>query len=134
MNHPSFGNSPEDYLRVAINQNNKSEGDWIMCITKSGLDRRVKAIKEYKSIKKDADKNLKPLEADVKIFMNETGQTEFIGYGYSISYKEQEREDVVKEKVLEFLSNPKIKQVIEDEKIDTSVLFKTTIIRPLRIN
>lgn len=105
-----------------------------MCITKSGLDRRVKAIKEYKSIKKDADKNLKPLEADVKIFMNETGQTEFIGYGYSISYKEQEREDVVKEKVLEFLSNPKIKQVIEDEKIDTSVLFKTTIIRPLRIN
>mgnify|MGYP006865397798 CR=1 FL=1 len=105
-----------------------------MCITREVLDRRVKAIKEYKSIKKDADKNLKPLEADVKIFMNETGQTEFIGYGYSISYKEQEREDVVKEKVLEFLSNPKIKKVIEDEKIDTSVLFKTTIIRPLRIN
>lgn len=105
-----------------------------MCITQEVLDRRVKAIKEYKSIKKDADKNLKPLEADVKIFMNETGQTEFIGYGYSISYKEQEREDVVKEKVLEFLSNPKIKKVIEDEKIDTSVLFKTTITRPLRIN
>lgn len=44
------------------------------------------------------------------------------------------REDVVKEKVLEFLSNPKIKKVIEDEKNDTLVLFKTTITRPLRIN
>ena len=98
-----------------------------MCITREVLDRRVKAIKEYKSIKKDADKNLKPLEADVKIFMDETGQTEFIGYGYSISYKEQEQ-------VLAFLNHPKIKQVIEDENIDTSVLFSKTIIRPLRIS
>jgi len=105
-----------------------------MCISREVLDKKVKAIKEYKSIKKDAEKNLKPLEADVKIFMDETGQTEFIGYGYSISYKEQEKENVVKEKVLEFLSNPKIKKVIEDENIDTSVLFSKTIVRPLRIN
>lgn len=105
-----------------------------MCITREVLDKRVKEIKELKSIKKDADKNLKPLEADVKDFMDETGQTEYIGYGYSISYKEQEKETVIKEKVLEFLSNPKISKVIEDENIDTSILFKTSIVRPLKIN
>lgn len=105
----------------------------IMCISRETLDNRIKEIKEYKAIKKDADKNLKPLEEDVKEYMNETGQTEFIGYGYSISYKEQERETVIKEKVLELLENPQIKKVISDEKIDISQLFKTTIVRPLNI-
>ena len=105
-----------------------------MCITTEVLNKRVETIKEYKSIKKDAEKNLKPLEQDVKDYMEETNQTEYIGYGYSISYKEQEKETVVKEKVLELLNNPAIKKVIESEKIDTSELFKTTIVRPLRIN
>lgn len=105
-----------------------------MCMTISELDKKVAVIREYKSIKKDAEKNLKPLEQEVKEYMEETNQTAYIGYGYSISYKEQTREDVIKEKVLELLSNPKISKVIEDEKIDTSVLFKTTIIRPLKIN
>lgn len=105
-----------------------------MCMTISELDKKVAVIREYKSIKKDAETNLKPLEQEVKEYMEETNQTKYIGYGYSISYKEQTREDVIKEKVLELLSNPKISKVIEDEKIDTSVLFKTTIIRPLKIN
>lgn len=105
-----------------------------MYMTTADLDKKVTAIREYKSIKKDAEANLKPLEQEVKEYMEETNQTKYIGYGYSISYKEQTREDVVKEKVLEFLSNPKISKVIEDEKIDTSVLFKITIIRPLKIS
>ncbi len=105
-----------------------------MCISKAELDKKVTVIREYKSIKKDADANLKPLEQDVKEFMEENNQTKYIGYGYTISYKEQEKETVVKEKVLELLGNPKIKKVIEDENIDTSVLFKTTIIRPLKIS
>lgn len=104
-----------------------------MCISVKELDGRIKEIKEYKSIKKEADKHLKPLEADVKEYMNAIGQVEFIGYGYSISYKEQEKETAVKEKVLEFLENPHIKKIIEDEKIDISELFKTTIVRPLNI-
>lgn len=104
-----------------------------MCMTISELDQKVATIREYKSIKKDADANLKPLEQEVKEYMQETDQTKYIGYGYSISYKEQTREDVIKEKVIELLSNPKIRKVIEDEKIDTSVLFKTTVIRPLKI-
>ena len=102
-----------------------------MCMTISELDKKVAVIREYKSIKKDAETNLKPLEQEVKEYMEETNQIKYIGYGYSISYKEQTREDVIKEKVLELLSNPKISKVIEDEKIDTSVLFKTTIISPL---
>ena len=105
-----------------------------MCMTISELDKKVAVIREYKSIKKDAETNLKPLEQEVKEYMEETNQIKYIGYGYSISYKEQTREDVIKEKVLELLSNPKISKVIEDEEIDTSVLFKTTIIRPLKIN
>lgn len=105
-----------------------------MCITRNELDENIVAIREYKSIKKDADKNLKPLEQEVKEFMLENNQTKYIGYGYSISYKEQMREDVIKEKVLELLQHPKISKVIEDENIDTSVLFKTTIIRPLKIS
>lgn len=105
-----------------------------MCMTKSELEKRIKTIKEFKSIKKDAEKNLKPLEQDVKEYMEETNQTEYVGYGYSISYKEQEKETVVKEKVLELLNNPAIKKVIKSEKIDTSELFKITIVKPLRIN
>lgn len=105
-----------------------------MCISKAELDKKVATIREYKSIKKDAETNLKPLEQEVKEYMEETNQSSYIGYGYSISYKEQEKETVVKEKVLELLSNPKISKIIEDEKIDTSVLFKTTIIRPLKIS
>ena len=105
-----------------------------MCMTVADLDKKVAVIREYKSIKKDAETNLKPLEQEVKEYMEETNQTKYIGYGYSISYKEQTREDVIKEKVLELLSNPKISKVIEDEKIDTSVLFKTTVIRPLKIS
>lgn len=105
-----------------------------MCISKAELDKKVATIREYKSIKKDAETNLKPLEQEVKEYMEETNQSSYIGYGYSISYKEQEKETVVKEKVLELLRNPKISKVIEDENIDTSVLFKTTIIRPLKIS
>lgn len=105
-----------------------------MCIKNNKeLDESVKTIKEYKAIMKDAEKNLKPLESDVKEYMNETNQTEYIGYGYSISYKEQTRESVVKEKVLELLQNPRIKEVIKDENIDISQLFKTSIVRPLNI-
>ena len=105
-----------------------------MCITKNELDEKIPVIREYKSIKKDADKNLKPLEQEVKEFMIENNQTNYIGYGYSISYKEQTREDVIKEKLLEFLEHPSISKIIKDEKIDISALFKTTIIRPLKIN
>lgn len=105
-----------------------------MCISQEVLNQKIATIREYKSIKKDAEANLKPLEQEVKEFMEETNQTSYIGYGYSISYKEQEKETVVKEKVLELLNNPKISKVIEDEKINTSVLFKTTIIRPLKIS
>ena len=105
-----------------------------MCMTIPELDKKVAVIREYKSIKKDAEIILKPLEQEVREFMEETNQTKYIGYGYSISYKEQTREDAIKEKVLEFLSNPKISKVIEDENIDTTVLFKTTIIRPLKIS
>lgn len=105
-----------------------------MCISQADLDKKVTAIREYKSIKKDAETNLKPLEQEVKEYMEETNQTSYIGYGYTISYKEQEKETVIKEKVLELLNNPKISKVIEDEKIDTSVLFKTTTIRPLKIS
>lgn len=102
--------------------------------TTEELDKRIKSIKEIKSIKKDAEKNLKPLEQDVKDYMEETNQTEFIGYGYSISYKGCEKEVAIKEKVLELLDNPSIKKVIEAEKIDTSELFKTTFVKTLRIN
>ena len=102
--------------------------------TTEELSKRVKTIKEYKSIRKDADKNLKPLEQDVKDYMERTNQTEYIGYGYSISYKGCEKEIVIKEKVLELLDNPSIKKVIESEKIDTSELFKTTIVKTLRVN
>jgi len=105
-----------------------------MCISVKELDKKVVSIREYKSIKKDADANLKPLEREVKDFMEENGQTKYIGYGYSISYEEQKRESVIKEKVLELLDNPRIKAVIAEENIDTSGLFKTAVVRPLRIS
>ena len=105
-----------------------------MCINVEELNKNVVTIKNYKSIKKKADEKLKPLEQTVKDFMDETGQTKYNGYGYSISYEEMERETAIKEKVLEFLNIPKIRAVVDAENIDTSVLFKTTVVRPLRIS
>ncbi len=105
-----------------------------MCINVEELNKNVVTIKNYKSIKKKADEKLKPLEQTVKDFMDETGQTKYIGYGYSISYEEMERETAIKEKVLEFLNIPQIRAVVDTEGIDTSVLFKTTVVRPLRIS
>ena len=105
-----------------------------MCVNVEELNKNVVTIKNYKSIKKKADEKLKPLEQTVKDFMDETGQTKYIGYGYSISYEEMERETAVKEKVLEFLNIPKIRAVVDAENIDTSALFKTTVVRPLRIS
>lgn len=105
-----------------------------MCINQMELDQRITTIKEYKSIKKDAEAHLKPLEQEVKEWMEENNQTKYIGYGYSISYKEEEKETVVKEKLLEFLELPSIKAAIEQEEFDTSALFSTTVAKPLRIN
>lgn len=103
-------------------------------MTKNDLSKKIATIKEYKSIKKDAEENLKPLEQEVKAYMEENELTKFIGYGYSISYEEQERETVIKEKVLALINNPKIQEVIKSENIEISELFKTTIVRPLKIN
>ena len=103
-------------------------------MTKNDLSKKIATIKEYKSIKKDAEENLKPLEQEVKAYMEENELTKFIGYGYSISYEEQERETVIKEKVLALINNPKIQEVIKSENIEVSELFKTTIVRPLKIN
>lgn len=105
-----------------------------MCISEERLNKTIVAIREFKSIKKDAEINLKPLEQEVKDYMEETNQTSYIGYGYSISYKEQIREDLIKDKVLELINNPRIMKAIEDENIDISVLFKKTVIRPLKIS
>ena len=105
-----------------------------MCISREDLDSRVKGIREYKSIKKDAESNLKPLENDVKEYMHETNQTELVGYGFSISYKEEEKDSSVKEKVLELLNHPIIKEVIKRENIDTSLLFNRSVYPVLRIS
>ena len=43
-----------------------------MCISKAELDKKVAVIREYKSIEKDAKANYKPLEQEVKEFMEET--------------------------------------------------------------
>lgn len=83
-------------------KSNKEERTKSMCISKQELDKKVATIREYKSIKKDAETNLKPLEQEVKEYMEETNQTKYIGYGYSISYKEQTREDVVKKRFWSF--------------------------------
>ena len=105
-----------------------------MCISREELDSRVEGIREYKSLKKDAEANLKSLEADVKEYMYETNQSKLIGYGFTISYKEQEKETVVKEKVIELLNNPVIKEVIKKESIDISKLFNKTTYPVLRIS
>ena len=46
-----------------------------MCISEEKLNKTIVAIREFKSIKKDAETNLKPLEQEVKEFMEETNQT-----------------------------------------------------------
>ena len=62
-----------------------------MCISRKELDDKIEQIKEYKSIKKDADKNLKPLEADVKEYLDENGQVENNSYLSLIHISEHTR-------------------------------------------
>ena len=99
MNHPSFGNSPEDYLRVAINQNNKSEGDWIMCITKSELESKVQELRSLKAMKEELENELKAVELEIISYMTEKEIDTEITDTAKITYKPQSRTTIDKDKL-----------------------------------
>lgn len=116
-----------------------------MCVTVEEMNKTMQAIQEWKRVKEEADTNIKPLNEKVIEFLQETKECEtvdkkgkpilkYIGTVHKASYSIQEKETPVKEKVIEFLNLPIIKEVIEREKIDTSKLFSKSVYPVLRIN
>ena len=115
-----------------------------MCMTVQEMNEAMRKVQEWKIMKKGAEDNIEKLNAEVTEFLLETEECvavdkkgrpirRFTGTLFTATLSVQERETVVKEKLLEFLDIPEIGKVITDNDIDTSVLFKTIDARVLRI-
>lgn len=75
-----------------------------MCMNKTELEATVNEIRRYKLIIEEAQNIQKSLEANVIQYLTENGLTEEITETAKITYKEQSRENLVRDKVKELLS------------------------------
>lgn len=76
-----------------------------MCMTKKELEAKVEEIRKYKALVEEASNIQKALEAEVISYMNENGLTEEITDSAKITYKEQDRRTLNKEKLEERFGN-----------------------------
>lgn len=124
MNHPSFGNSPEDYLRVASNQNNVRKGEIeIMCCTTEEMNKTMETIQEWKRIKEEAENNISKLNLKAIEYLTENEEEckttnkkgkeilQYIGNICKATLSEMERETVDKEEVKKLLSKEDYQKV-----------------------
>jgi hypothetical protein len=124
VNHPSFGNSPEDYLRVASNQNNVRKGEIeIMCCTTEEMNKTMETIQEWKRIKEEAENNISKLNLKAIEYLTENEEEckttnkkgkeilQYIGNICKATLSEMERETVDKEEVKKLLSKEDYQKV-----------------------
>lgn len=115
-----------------------------MCMTVNEMNETMQKIQEWKIMKKGVEASIDELNAEAIEFLMETEECaavdkkgrpirRFTGTLFTATLSVQERETAVKEKVLEFLAIPEIRKVVDDNDIDTSVLFSTSSARVLRI-
>ena len=76
-----------------------------MCITKLELEKKVEEIRKYKAMAEEASNIQKALEAEVIAYMNENSLTEEFTDSAKITFKEQIRTTLDKDKLTEILGN-----------------------------
>lgn len=124
MSRPSIGNSPEDYLRVASNQNNVRKGEIeIMCCTTEEMNKTMETIQEWKRIKEEAENNISKLNLKAIEYLTENEEEckttnkkgkeilQYIGNICKATLSEMERETVDKEEVKKLLSKEDYQKV-----------------------
>ena len=76
-----------------------------MCIDKTTLEDKVQEIRKYKAMAEEASNIQKALEAEVISYMKENNLTEEITDSAVITYKQQSRTTLDKEKLTEVLGD-----------------------------
>lgn len=92
-----------------------------MCITKAELEKKVNELRSLKAMAEELQNELKSVEREVIDYMTENNLTEEITDSAKITYKQQSRTTLDKEKLTEILGD------------DLKPYEKTTSYKVLRI-
>ena len=76
-----------------------------MCITKKELEQKIEELRKYKAMAEEISQIQKSLEQEVITYMNENDLTEEFTDSAKITYKEQSRKSLDKDKLKEKLGS-----------------------------
>lgn len=76
-----------------------------MCITKKELEQKIEELRKYKAMAEEISQIQKSLEQEVITYMNENDLTEEFTDSAKITYKEQARKSLDKDKLKERLGS-----------------------------
>lgn len=76
-----------------------------MCITKKELEQKIEELRKYKAMAEEISQIQKSLEQEVITYMNENDLTEEFTDSAKITYKEQARKSLDKDKLKEKLGS-----------------------------
>ena len=76
-----------------------------MCITKKELEQKIEELRKYKAMAEEISQIQKSLEQEVITYMNEYDLTEEFTDSAKITYKEQARKSLDKDKLKERLGS-----------------------------
>lgn len=94
----------EDDSRLAYNKSIKREVK-NMCIQRTELEKKIEEMRSLKALKEELENELKAVEHEVISYMTENNLTEEITNNAKITYKEQSRTTLDKEKLTEILGD-----------------------------
>lgn len=76
-----------------------------MCIQRTELEKKIEEMRSLKALKEELENELKAVEHEVISYMTEYNLTEEITNNAKITYKEQSRTTLDKEKLTEILGD-----------------------------
>ena len=76
-----------------------------MCITRAELENKVDQLRSLKALKEETENELKALEFEIIGYMTENNLTEEITNTAKVTYKQQSRTTLDKEKLSEILGD-----------------------------
>lgn len=76
-----------------------------MCVTKKELEQKIEELRKYKAMAEEISQIQKSLEQEVITYMNENDLTEEFTDSAKITYKEQARKSLDKDKLKERLGS-----------------------------
>ncbi len=102
-----------------------------MCIKREELDSMVAEIRSLKALKEETENAIKALEREVIEFMTENEKEELIGNDFKVTYKEQGRTSLDKEKLAEKFNelSKKLNEKLELASFERKTYFNTLKIK-----